>query len=422
MLMKVILLTLIFGYFVTLNAQVFQKPVGCYAGTNGTNPTAMAHPESRGVLVTDSWQNIETSPGVFDFSALNAKINTVKSAGLKYSLGIPAGAFGSPSWLIDSLNASFLPFTYQSQSEKLPIWWDSVVQNRLHLLVNELGNNYANDTSLSHVYISQMTTNGLEGHLNGVDMTAFTSSGFTNQKWIDAALTTSYVFANNFPSTPIVFEVHEINHDTTVPAAIINQLYQDASLCKRVGLAMWWISGKTDYQSNLVHFIEHFNGDKYAQVIGRSDQPERFKDSLYSTVFTQAKTLGIRYIEPWPYEFQHHTYDSLFTDFNAWADTVFSPYDTCQNATTLITNKEANEVNISVYPNPFNYSTAVTTQNPSIKITSLSIYNLAGKLISYHTPNNSIFQFTNTKLPQGVYLLKITLSNGQTINKKVLRE
>ena len=204
---------------------------------------------------------------------------------------------------------------------------------------------------LSHVYVTQMTLNGVEGHLNGVDMSSFATSGFTAQKWIASAKSTAYKFAQAFPEKPIVFEIHEIDRDTIIPATIMNELYNDPNLCQRIGLGMWWISGKTTYQPGLIDYIEAFQGDKYAQVIGRSDQVQRFKDSLYCTVFAQAKQLGIRYIEPWPYEFQYHTYDSIIRDFNMWADVHFSPGDTC-TIHNRIDNGTPRNLEVLICPNP----------------------------------------------------------------------
>jgi hypothetical protein len=314
---------------ISLHAQDIWKPIGCFAGTNGINPDAMAHPETRGVLLVEKWSNIELSPGNFDFTLLDNKIATATNANLKYSLAIAGGAFGSPSWLIDDLGADHFDFQYQGQNWMLPLWWDTTVEERLDLLITAIGNRYAQDTSLSHVYVSQMTVNGIEGHLNGINMSSFTANGYTGQKWITSSKATATKFAQAFPNSPIVFEIHEIDRDTVIPSTIINELNDAPELCGRFGLAMWWISGKTSYQPDLLECIENFTGDKYAQVIGRSDQLDRFLDNSYATVFTQAKVLGIRYIEPWPYEFQHHTHDSLLHDFNIWADANFSSEGSC---------------------------------------------------------------------------------------------
>jgi hypothetical protein len=393
-------------------SQIIIKPIGCFAGTNGTNSAVLSHAEVRGVLLTEKWSDIEQSEGIYDFTNLNSKINTVKAAGLKYTIAISGGAFSSPDWLIDSLNVGFHSFLYQSQNLRLPFWWDSTCLTKLEGLIVQLGNEYASDTMLSHVYVTQMTSNGIEGHLNGVDMVAFTTDGFTNQKWISAAKSTTVSFANAFPNKPIVFEVHEIDHDTVVPITIMNDLLNDPILCNRIGLGMWWISGKTTYQTSLVNYIMSFNGDKYAQIIGRSDQTHRFKDSLYSSVFPQAKLLNIRYIEPWPYEFQNQTYDSLMQDFNIWADINFSPTDTCSYLTTT-TNPTLLNNDLIIYPNPTNGSLNIKIDFP-FKELKITIFNLNGQQILTATNRTEL---DISHFPKGLYFIKLKIDN-KIIDKK----
>lgn len=91
----------------------------------------------------------------------------------------------------------------------------------------------------------------------------------------------------------------------------------------RVGLGMWWISGKTSYQPELVEMLKKYDGDLYGQVIGRSDQTDRFEKGDYATVFSQARELGMRYIEPWNYEFEKHTHDDLMEAFNRYCDETY---------------------------------------------------------------------------------------------------
>ena len=403
----------------TVNAQIIIKPNGCYAGTNGFQPAVMSHPESRGVLIAKKWYEIEISPGVFDFNSLNNDINKVKAAGLKYSLAILAGAVGSPDWIIDMMNVDFISYEFIGDTVRLPFWWDTIVQTRLDVLISELGVQYSQDTSLSHVYVTQMTTNGVEGHLNGLNINDFNSVGFTNQKWIDAAKATTYSFANAFPNVPIVFEVHEINNDTIVPATVINELYADPALCKRVGLSMWWISGKTSYQPNLINYISNFNGDKYAQVIGRSDQLERFEDSLYSNVFVQAKQLGIRYIEPWPFEFQNHTHDSLFQDFNQWSDNIFLTSDTCSGITAIEDQVFSKPNNLSIYPNPNNGKMTIEQSEAFSKI---QIIDVNGQIIfEKKVPLTKSITIDVSNTPNGIYLIKV-LNNKNVSIQKIMKK
>ncbi|TXF88420.1 T9SS type A sorting domain-containing protein [Neolewinella aurantiaca] len=396
-------------------AQTITKPIGCYAGTNGTSEGALSHPGARGVLLTEKWSDVEASPGVFDFSLLDAKINTVKAAGLPYALAVAAGAFGSPAWLTESLNVAHHDFEYQGQEWKLPLWWDNVCAQRLSGLISQLGDRYAADSLLSHVYVTQMTVNGVEGHLNGVNIPAFTAAGFTDQKWITAAKATTALFATAFPGKPIVFEVHEINQDTLIPTTIINDLTNDPALCNRVGLGMWWLSGKTNYQPDLIDFILNYQGDKYAQVIGRSDQTERFEGELYSSVFEQAKLLGIRYIEPWPYEFINHTADDLIQDFNLWADARFSPSDTCN----LVTSQ--NQITrlggaVAIYPNPASRGFEVRTDF-SYRNIVVMLFDAQGRLLR-RSINQAYLGLDG--LAAGVYFVRLTI-DGSTVEKKIIK-
>ena len=166
----------------SLFSQSITKPLGCFAGTNGVNPEAMANPQSRGVLVTDSWRNIETRPGVFDFSGLDSKIQKVKGAGLPYALAVGTGALGSPAWFLNDSAGVGYEFFYRNEDRKLAFWWEEVVMRRTKILINALGEKYSDDPDLSHVYISQVTVNGIEGHLNGIDIDALRDLGFTEEK------------------------------------------------------------------------------------------------------------------------------------------------------------------------------------------------------------------------------------------------
>ncbi len=90
------------------------------------------------------------------------------------------------------------------------------------------------------------------------------SRGNTPERWITAATRTARYFANAFPLKALAFEIHDIENSSEIPIAIINELYNDSLLNRRVGAAMWWLSGKTTYQPNLVAFMKNFPGDKYA--------------------------------------------------------------------------------------------------------------------------------------------------------------
>ena len=315
-----------------IRAAPVEKPAGAFASASG--PTIWAHPELHGVLVRASWSSVEPSPGSFDLTALRSRITEVTQHGKPYSLAIGAGGPGTPAWLLDSLGAPYVDYSFRGTPMRLPLSWSPVVRERLRVLAARLGQELGSDPALKLVYVTQMTSNGIEGHLLGVDMTAFSRAGYTDDAWVEAALDTAAAFADAFPAKALAFEVHDVNGGSSVPARILEALRTDSCFGGRVGAAIWWVSGRTDYQPALLDVLRTFPGDKYGQVIARSDDSTRFASGDYATVFAQAKELGLRYLEPWEYDFgagagtANGKWDALLRDFNAWTAGLAVPQAT----------------------------------------------------------------------------------------------
>ncbi len=298
------------------------KPNGLFSSSFG-NESALDNNQIKGSLIRVKWSDLEPSKGVYDFSKIDQFLLAIKSRHLKWSLGIIAGG-DSPDWLIDSFGATYFEINgIDNTIKRIPKIWDAKVNERLTYLAQALEEAYANDEDLVLVYVPQMTANGIEGHFNGVTNTELINAGFTADKWVNSVKETAKIFANSFSNKAIAVEVHDIINDTSIPNRIITDLWNDSSLNKRVGAAMWWISGKTTYQPNLINVLSDFPGDIYAQAIGRSDQIERFKDNDYTSIFSQAQTIGIRYIELWEYEFVNNTFSTAFENFNNYTQLSF---------------------------------------------------------------------------------------------------
>lgn len=305
------------------------KPLGTYASAPGA--TIYGHAQLRGVLLRAAWSSLEPTPGQFDFSALERQLAAVRAAGKPWSLAVGAGGPGSPAWLMDALGAPFVDYRFRGTTPyRLPLAWDAVVQQRLALLAERLAQQYGSDASLKLVYVPQMTANGIEGHLNGVDMAALQRAGYTDERWVTASTQAASAFARAFATKALAFELHEINGGASVPARILDALWADPALGRRVGAAIWWLSGRSDYQAALLQVLADFPGDKYGQVIGRSDDSARFAGGDYRSVFSQARQLGLRYLEPWEFDFgsgantASGAWDAELAAFNADADRRFA--------------------------------------------------------------------------------------------------
>jgi len=305
-----------------VNLEKITKPKGIFSSSFG-NELALDNIHTKGSLIRVTWKDIEPNQGVYDFSKIEQFLSALKSRNLKWSLAIIAGG-DSPSWLIDKLGVDYFTITSRDNTlKRIPKIWDSKVNQRLELLAQALASTYGSNDDLELIYVPQMTTNGIEGHFNGVTDAELTTAGVTSTNWVNSVKETAKIFATAFTNKAIAVEVHDIMHDTSIPTKIMTDLWNDESLNHRVGAAIWWISGKTSYQPNLIDALTLFPGDIYAQVIGRSDQTERFENNDYTTVFSQAKKIGIRYIEVWEYELVNNTFPQEFNDFNEYATTSF---------------------------------------------------------------------------------------------------
>ncbi|OUS09975.1 hypothetical protein A9Q90_02240, partial [Gammaproteobacteria bacterium 54_18_T64] len=295
----------------TLKAETetIDKPTGIYSSSIGRGE-ALANEHALGALIRVKWNQLEPSPGAFNWALIEDQIDSMDdySEGKLWSLAIIAGK-ESPQWLYDEADSFVINSMLGDVS--IPKFWDLQVQLRLQDLALALAAEYGDDPRMSLVYLPQMTSNGVEGHFNGVPLSTLEAAGLTPDNWIEAVTTAATSFALALPSKAIAVEVHTVLADSAIAETIINRLWDDPALEQRVGAAMWWLSGKDSYQTELLAVLREYPGDLYAQVIGRSDQSDRFLDGDYASVFAQAKELGIRYIEPWERELTYHTHDLL---------------------------------------------------------------------------------------------------------------
>lgn len=65
-------------------------------------------PGIAGVFLRCEWDAIETAPGVYDWSVLDAEVDRVAKAGKLYSLAFKAGKAGTPDWLFSDLGLTEL--------------------------------------------------------------------------------------------------------------------------------------------------------------------------------------------------------------------------------------------------------------------------------------------------------------------------
>lgn len=311
----------VLGHAGTAAAQlpVIEKPLGIFSSSGATDSAVVNDPENMGVLVRVAWADLEPSAGTFNMAKIQDQLRLVKQVHTQWSLAVLGGP-SAPAWLYASpYSVEPMYITFRGASVQVPKFWSNTLQDRLAILAAALAAEFGSDSSLKLVYLPQMSANGVEGHFNGTSNSTLLSQGFTEDLWVDAVLEAARTFASAFPTKPLAIELHYILGSASAGHRIMQAIEADTALLNQVGVAMWWLSGRTDYQSGLLQEFAGFSGDIYAQIIDQSSKTSSFLSNDYTTAFTQAQTLGIKYVEPWQVDIKSATWDSLFADFNDYA-------------------------------------------------------------------------------------------------------
>lgn len=74
---------------------------------------------------------------------------------------------------------------------------------------------------------------------------------------------------------------------------------------------------------------------------------------------------------------------------------------------------------IEIFPNPTTNFTAIQLLNQDLKIENIQILNIHGESQTIKVTGNNI---DLTKLSSGIYFIQLTISNGQTLTKKIIKK
>jgi hypothetical protein len=194
---------------------------------NGTpiDPRVYANPSVDGVALRVRWADLEPTPGVFNFSALDAQVKAATAAGKSASISFVAG-YGAPSWLYAAGAAPFRTVIAEKydasfcQPLQVPIPWDPVFLREWTAFVKAMGGHYGSSATVARVHITGINNHNEETSLPAA--TGATISGWAGQtcrtnddvqEWVSLGYTATLlkntwgqiadVFAASFPKAKI---------------------------------------------------------------------------------------------------------------------------------------------------------------------------------------------------------------------------
>jgi hypothetical protein len=186
------------------------QAVDVYAFTSGNlNPTAtVASLPSvvNGLSWVFRWQDIETAPGVYNWSAVDTAIAAAARTGRKTMLRIDAGAY-SPAWVPNQLTFSFKPSGARPpMTVTMPRTWDPTYITDLTTFIRAYGARYDGDTRVTRI---QMAGGGWLGEMGLPQWPGWIGAGYT-----DAAMTNAWkqiisTYRAAFPHHPSALDFSE---------------------------------------------------------------------------------------------------------------------------------------------------------------------------------------------------------------------
>lgn len=303
-------------------AAAYAGPIGIFSSggpTNAVNNSVDSRLDNLsyvdGALVRIAWKDIETSPGVYNWSRLDTQFDRANQYGLKVSLGVVNG-FNAPTWL-SSQGVSYFSYNFRGSPVSMPVPWDTTFLNRWSQFVNALGARYGSNASLELVHITTSTSNGFEMQLpsSPTDLTNWTAAGYTIQKHVDAYKRVIDAFNQAFPNKPLDLEVHPVlNSDSVAQQATA---YANSTIGDRFGVfAAWWSQHNADsVYPGMYQLVQSQAQQTFATVqlvTNATNDNSSFGTGGIDEALSRAQSLGIRYVEPWDTDLLNASFASLF--------------------------------------------------------------------------------------------------------------
>lgn len=291
-------------------ARAVEYPTGIYVSAGPTNSFSSSvveayadRPYIDGVLVRITWQDIETAPGVYDWTLLDEQFELAGDLGLQIALAVVNGK-SAPEWLADRGVAYA---TYDNRAggvDSMPLPWDPTYLTHWTGFIQALGERYNDNEILSLVHITNSSFNGFEMQLpsrldNGL---SWDDVGYTTALHVGSLETVVDAFADAFPDQPIDLEVHPVLNSDAVAEQII--AYANANIGDPFGVfAAWWSEHNADdiypgmYELLKDQAAETFSTVQIVQ--SATTNPDAFGDGGFEGTLSRAFDDGVRYFEVW---------------------------------------------------------------------------------------------------------------------------
>ena len=272
-----------------------------------------------GTLVRVLWSLVNTGDGQYDWTIIDRELAAAKANNSFITIAIPDSK-SMPQFVLDSCEQFNYEFRREAVKTCLP--WDTDYLEAKGKFVAALGSRYDDDENVSGVYFSYAAMgNGLEMHWR-VDENEFTDAGYDAELLGLSYQAVFDSYADAFPTTAIMLEVHEVFNSPDLAANAYDYCY--GRIGERCGVAAWWCASRMVNDPNSAEFsvsrvvlqaaVQSF---AICQTIGNfTDQPDRFGDGTSEEMAEQEmdywKSKGNVSFELWPKDIKNGSLTAYF--------------------------------------------------------------------------------------------------------------
>jgi hypothetical protein len=440
---KIFCITLLILHSTVIYAQFIGHSGVYYLGSADVsiNQSVYNNPNISGVVCRFRWENLETSPNVFNWSFIDGEILKATNANKKISLQ----PLGSPSWIYTTLGAQ--SYNYIDNNPNHPTYgqvlsnvvqFDDIYIDRVKNLLLQLSIKYANNPTISYInaigsQISRNLPSTVVTNTTTMQTAPFWSTFNYNADTVSTKMRTVIdYFMSLFPNTPLWCSVDYVTFELSASNRPPNYLatqytnYGLQNYPNRFGLFREDISGCTSTTPNA--------GNQWAIMLSNpcrtgaqmlwsvQDGPERMnncgitpntKQTVFDTAINKAIFYGMRYVEVYGADIQDSSLEANIINANNVLNNQFN------NCNSLSTEDSFINDDFFVYPNP----TRNFIQFHTIKVNTFDVHiydALGASVLKRNVTSNEKIDISF--LPQGIYLLKLKNNFNQVKTFKIIKE
>lgn len=399
--------------------------------------SSFSNPNISGAVVRFRWNDLEPSPGNFNWTFIDGEIAKAVTYNKKVSLqplGIPnwLGSIGAQQYYTIQDNPSSPNFG-QITTGAIP--WDSIYVNRFKIFLQNLANKYANNPVVTYVNVIGVNFSRNLPDTILTDTVALTKQAFWtaynyNADSLGALMNemTDY-YMGLFPSTPLWCSVDYVTFQPNASGQARNYLasiycnYGVTNYSDRFGLFREDVSGCNPNLSNIAttshwYIMQQNSCRTGAQMLWSvQDGPSRMnqcgilpktKEVVLDSAVNKGLALGMRYLEIYGSDIADA---SLTTSIQQANNKLIAKGLSCNPTTGL--NEPTFENEFSIYPNPADEILTINFNHNVNPNRQIQVFNSIGMLIKVVSVTQTT-QLDISDLSNGLYFVRLKNNPQQT--------